>query len=190
MRLCFVLGQRPKEIAHMRKSKLPLDSLYPALTIEKVTAKNRTTHMLPLPKIALGLIQEAMAFAPKSEWLFPRPDGKGPIDPHSFAKIIERIRRRQGGTVFGLRDAHLYDAKKTIATFLGDAGYPDQFIGLLFNHLTAKTGTVTGRHYNHSRYMTQKREMIERWARHLEIILDLTAATDTPNVVQYVPLHG
>lgn len=65
--------------------------------------------------------------------------------------------------------------------------YPDQFIGLLFNHLTAKAGTVTGKHYNHARYLQQKREMIELWARHLETVIGgATADVAKDNVVSLV----
>jgi integrase len=183
MRLCFALGQRPKEIAHLRKDDLALDALHPAATISKENAKNRTTHIVPLPRLAVDLLREAVALAPDSEWVFPRPDGKGPIDPHSFAVAIYRARDRETGAVFGIHDAQLYDAKRTIATFLGDQGHPDQFIGLLFNHLTAKRGTVTGKHYNHSSYMNQKRAMIEQWVNHLSSVLGIASSVPVDTVV-------
>jgi integrase len=173
MRLCFVLGQRPKEIAHLRKDNLVLDALHPTATISKEIAKNRTEHIVPLPKLAVDLLREAVALAPGSEWVFPRPDGEGPIDPHCFAVAIYRARDPKTGAVFGIHGAQLYDAKRTIATFLGNQGHPDQFIGLLFNHLTAKSGTITGKHYNHSTYMNQKRAMIEQWAAHLCAVLEI-----------------
>jgi integrase len=182
MRLCFVLGQRPKEIAHLRKDRLALDALRPTATISKEIAKNRTEHVVPLPKLAVDLLRKAVALTP-GKWVFPRPDGDGPIDPHSFAVVIYRARDPNTGAVFGIEDAQLYDAKKTIATFLGNEGHPDQFIGLLFNHLTAKGGTVTGKHYNHSIYMNQKLGMIERWAGHLESILGIATNTTASKVV-------
>src|SRR5262249_22367623 len=177
MRLCFVLGQRPKEIAHLRQNELALDALHPTATISKENAKNRTKHVVPLPRLAVDLLREAVALAPDSKWVFPRPDGQGPIDPHSFAVAIYRARDEKTGTVFGIHGAQLYDAKRTIATFLGDQGHPDQFIGLLFNHLTAKSGTMTGKHYNHSIYMNQKRTMIEQWASHLGSVLGIAPST-------------
>jgi integrase len=171
MRLCFVLGQRPREIAHLRRDKISLDDPHPTAIILKETAKNRTEHVVPLPSLAVSLLREALALSSDNKWVFPNPTGTGPIDPHAFANIVCRARDRKSGAVFGIVDAQLYDAKKTIATFLGNAGHSDQLIGLLFNHLTAKSGTVTGRHYNHASYLKQKREMIERWAHHLETVL-------------------
>jgi integrase len=176
MRLCFVLGQRPKEIAHLRKDDLALEALHPTATISKKNAKNRTKHEVPLPRLAVDLLREAVALAPDSEWVFPRPDSKGPIDPHSFAVAIYRARDRETGAVFGIHDGQLYDAKRTVATYLGNQGHPDQFIGLLFNHLTAKRGTITGKHYNHSTYMKQKRIMIEQWVGHLSSVLGIASS--------------
>jgi len=187
MRLCFVLGQRPKEIAHMRKDKLALDELHPTMTIEKALSKNRRmANVIPLPCLAVDLMRTAVKLAADSPWLFPRPDGDGPIDPHAFAKIVHRARDPETGAVFGIKDAQLYDSKKTLATFLGNKGHPDQFIGLLFGHLTAKTGTVTGKHYNHAVYLKQKREMIEAWAQHLEAVLGI----ERPVASNVVPMRA
>lgn len=191
MRLCFVLGQRPKEIAHLRKSALALDAPQPTATVDKVTSKNRIEHVIPLPRLAVELLRQACALSTSGDWVFPSPKGDGPIDPHTFAKVMDRERRRSAnGTLFGIRDAQLYDSKKAVATFLGNAGYPDQFIGLLFNHLTAKGGTVTGKHYNHARYMQQKREMVELWARHLEGVLGIAREDASANVIPLRSIAG
>ena len=171
MRLCFVLGQRPKEIAHLRQSKLALDCENPTATIEKTTSKNRVEHIVPLPARAVDLLLRALALAPGNEWVFPSPTNAGPIDPHTFSSVVQRSRDPKDKSLFGIIDAQLYDAKKTIATFLGEAGHPDQVIGLLFNHRTAKEGTVTGKHYNHATYMKTKRDLIEQWAKHLDHVL-------------------
>jgi hypothetical protein len=117
--------------------------------------------------------------------VFPNPQSSGPIDPHAFANVVYRARDRESRAVFGIEDAQLYDAKKTIATFLGNAGHPDQFIGLLFNHLTAKSATVTGRHYNHADYLKQKREMIELWSQHLETVLEPASTVAGSSGVPY-----
>ena len=171
MRLCFVLGQRPKEIAHLRQNKLALDGKTPTATIEKTTSKNRVEHIVPLPSRAVELLLRALALAPGSEWVFPSPTKNGPIDPHTFSSVVQRSRDQKDKSLFGIFDAQLYDSKKTIATFLGEAGHPNQVIGLLFNHRTAKEGTVTGKHYNHSTYMQTKRDLINQWAQHLDHVL-------------------
>ena len=179
MRLCFVLGQRPNELVRLRQANIALDEPLPSATIEKAVSKNRTTHVLPLPKLAIELLRSAVQIAGPGEWVFPSPGGERPIEAHALTVIVHRARDRNTGELFGMKDVQLYDAKKTIATFLGNAGHPDQFIGLLFNHLTAKSGSVTGRHYNHATYMKTKRQLVEQWSRHLESVLGIKREDDT-----------
>ncbi len=171
MKLCFVLGQRPKEIVSIRQENITLDDSNPMIIVSAQSGKNRTEHWVPLPKMAVELLSKAKAIAGDSEWLFPNPTGTGSIQPKALTRLITRSKADQDGMLFGVPDAQLYDSKKTIATYLGDAGYPNELIGILFNHLSAKSGTVTGRHYNHSGYLKTKRELIELWARHLEIVV-------------------
>ncbi len=190
MQLVMLLGQRPKEIAHLRRDGLDLDALHPTMRINRETAKNRVEHIVPLPPRAVALLRRALEIAahgpdgkPKSKapiWVFPAPGDADPLDPHAFAVILHRARDDKAETLFGLADVILYDARRTIATWLGDQGHPNEFVGLLLNHLTAAKGSVTGRHYNHSRYMAQKRTMMAEWARHVDSLLG--AATDTTNV--------
>ena len=198
MRLVLATGQRPKEIAHLRRDRLSLDGLHPTMTVPKETAKNSTEHVVPLSRLAIGLVKEAIGIADRaaetrakrngtdvvtSDWVFPAPGGETPLDPHSFAVALHRARDAKAQTLFGLKDVQLYDARKTLATFLGNAGHPDQFVGLLLNHLAAKSGSVTGRHYNHAKYLDQKRAMMAEWARHLEKVLGIAVEPEASNVV-------
>lgn len=59
MKLCLVLGQRPNEIATLRKDKLALAQMHPTATVERATSKNRVEHVVPLPKLAVELLQQA-----------------------------------------------------------------------------------------------------------------------------------
>ena len=166
MRLCFVLGQRPKEMCELRRDRLALEALQPTATIVKGSAKNGLEHDVPLPRRAVELLREAVALAGDSEWVFPSPKGDGPIERDALTKIITRARAKDG-TIFGIADAQLYDAKTTMATFLGEQGYLDDSIALILNH---KRRGVTQR-YNRAVYMPQKRTMIELWAKHLDEVL-------------------
>jgi integrase len=189
MRLVFVLGQRPKEICELRRADLLLSGPDPTAKILKTSSKNKTDHVVPLPKLAVELIKAAMKYSPDSEWLFPTPlrkkaDGTvpeelKPLDSHALSKAINRAREKKTGKkkgdgstakVFGMANAELYDAKTTIATWLGDNDYPDEMIGVLFNHKSASKRGAT-KHYNHSKYMKLKRTLIELWARHLDVVL-------------------
>ena len=180
IRLCIALGQRPNEICSLKRAKVSLDSLQPMATIEKGTSKNRVEHNIPLPALAVELLRDAVALAKESPYVFPSVMGK-PLTPKALGKALHRARAKDG-TLFGIADAELYDSKTTIASFLGDASYTNDQVGILFNHLSATKGSVTGRSYNHSSYMPLKLELTKRWADHLDVVLGRTVAAD--NVVK------
>lgn len=171
MRLCFVLGQRPNEIASLQQCDLALDAAPPTATILKSVSKNKAEHIVPLPRRAVELLVKALDLAPASKWVFPSPTTDRHIDPNAFSSVLYRARDSKDKTLFGMSDVQLYDLKKTIATFLGEAGHTNEVIGILLNHLTAKSGSITGRHYNHSKYLKTKRDLIEQWAEHLDRVL-------------------
>jgi integrase len=131
MKLCIVLGQRPKEIATLRKDRLALDALHPTATVERTTSKNRVEHVVPLPKLAVELLQQARDLYPLSAFVFPDRAGMvldhrtrglsaqrigrhepertdAPLNPNRFSKIVERARAKDG-SLFGIADVQLYD---------------------------------------------------------------------------------
>jgi integrase len=182
MKLCLALGQRPREIVRIRKDKLVLEGPAPTMTIVAEDAKNRREHIVPLGPLAVELFQKAVALSPvASPWVFPSPKDDRPIGSHALTMIVSRKRRQSGGKAFGLdMDARLYDCKRTVATGLGDLGYPDEMIGRLLNH---KKRSVTGRHYNHAIYLRERREMILAWEGKLRQILGLPISKTAPLAV-------
>ncbi len=177
MKLCLVTGQRPNEIVSLRRGDIELDGLHPMLTVSGEAAKNHDAHTLPLPGMAIVLLRRAVELAGGSEWVFPSPKGDGPIKANALSKVIGRARDK-AVMLFGMPDAQLYDCKTTVASWLGDADFTNEQIGILLNHRTAKTKSVTGKAYNHSSYLPTKRRMIDMWTRHLEAVL-----TGAPGVV-------
>ena len=178
MRLCLALGQRPQEIVRVRKDKLILEGPAPTMTIIAADSKNRHEHVLPLNALAVELFKQAAALAPSSPWVFPRPapDGKdkGPVTSHALTRVVSRARQQGNGTPFGLsEDARLYDFKRTVATGLGDLGYPDEMIGRLVNHRGAKGSRTISKHYNHATYVRERREMLQAWDSKLREVLGL-----------------
>lgn len=183
LRLILVTGQRPKEICGLAVDDLALDDLHPALTIRAESAKNGCEHIVPLPPLAVSLCRRALEVAGDSKWLFPSPGGKAAMDPHALSRIFVRA-RGEDGCLHGLADFNVYDSRRSMATYLGDQGHPNEFIALILNHRSTHTGTVTGRHYNHSAYLAQKRTLLGEWNAHLE---DLFGEQDAPsNLVSIV----
>ena len=171
MRLCLVLGQRPKEIVHLAKEHLSLDGPMPTMLIASNEAKNRDAHIVPLSGMAVELFRQALALAHDVPWVFPSPGGRGPLAPHALTHIVSRARRKNDGTFLGVENARLYDFKRTVATGLGDLGFPDEMIGRLLNHRGAKSRSITSKHYNHALYLRERLEMLQAWERKLRDVL-------------------
>ena len=178
MRLCLVLGQRPKEIVHLAKEHLSLDAPMPTMIIASSEAKNRETHIVPLSGFAVELFGEALELARDAPWVFPAPGGKGPLAPHALTHIVSRAKRKSDGTFLGVSDARLYDFRRTVATGLGEMGFPDEMIGRLLNHRGAKSRSITSKHYNHALYLRERFEMLQAWERKLRGVLGLTARSE------------
>jgi integrase len=173
MRLCLVLGQRPKEIVHLAKEHLSLDAPMPTMIIASSEAKNRETHIVPLTDFAVKLFREALVLARDATWVFPAPGGRGPLAPHALTHIVSRAKRKSGGTFLGVSDVRLYDFRRTVATGLGEMGFPDEMIGRLLNHRGAKSRSITSKHYNHALYLRERLELLQAWERRLRGVLGL-----------------
>jgi integrase len=186
MGLCLLTGQRPNEIVALRHRDLSLDGLHATMTVPGTQAKNHSEHVAPLTKTSVALFRRALDIAGDDcSCVFPSPVRKNaqgerlPIDAHALTRAITRARDEKYGLLWGIADAQLYDCRKTVATWLGDAGYLNEAIGLLFNHKTARTSSVTGKHYTSSQYMKVKREMVAAWSAHLDNILQIDIQENT-----------
>jgi integrase len=192
MKLSFVTGQRPKELCELERRGVKLTTDEPSMTITAGSSKNSVEHVVPLHPMAVTLLKEALAAAPDgSRFVFPSPRGAKALDRHALSTALIRARddkttdqEAEGARadLFGMVDVQLYDAKRTMATWLGDfgnegLGYTDQEVGLLLNHLTARSG-VTGKHYNKASYIVRKRRMAQEWGDHLAKVVGWVAPAD------------
>lgn len=184
MRLVVATGQRPNEITGLRKTDVVLDTPNPQITIR--APKNGDDHVLPLPKVAVDLLREAVRLSADPEWVFPGRGKKGgSLDPNVLSRVVIAARKASGDeTVFGVSDCELYDARKTVATTLGDLEEPGELIKVLLNHRAAKSTDVTRGHYNHSSYIGVKRRLIGIWAGHLERAIGLPVSANNVTVLR------
>ena len=173
MRLCLVLGQRPKEIVHLAKEHLSLDAPVPTMLIVSSEAKNRETHVVPLSGLPVQLFRKALVLSRDAAWVFPAPGDKGPLAPHALTHIVSRAKRKNDGTFLGVSDVRLYDFRRTVATGLGEMGFPDEMIGRLLNHRGAKSKSITSKHYNHALYLRERLELLHAWESKLRHMLGL-----------------
>ena len=180
LRLLLLTGQRENNVAGM--SRVELDLKAGVWTIPKARTKSkRSDHRVPLSPPALTLIQEALALADDSAWVFPSWSRKKkgglvlaevvrkPIDGHALSKAM---RAMQKGGKLGMDHVRVHDLRRTAATGMGNLGFIDDVIKKVLDH--AAVG-VTGTTYNRSRYDDEKRVALNAWASKVEELAGLRA---------------
>lgn len=163
LQLLMLTGQRVGEVAGMTKSEIDIGTAKWAIPAGR--AKNGCEHVVPLTEPALEILVVALGESEGSEYLFPTPGSKR--GPHLHRHSVEQAWRRLcGRKVVGIIDATPHDIRRTVATKLADLGVQPHVIEAVLNHLSGHRAGVAGI-YNRARYDTEKREALERWARHL-----------------------
>ena len=172
LKLALLTGQRINELGLARTSEFDFENhvwIVPGRREmpndrKESGQKNKLDHHLPLTKEAEALLRRAIELSGRSEWLFPSPrPARGthtgeppPIGETAISRAYGRARKD-----LGLPDTRPHDLRRTWSTIAGDVGYDDFEIGLVLNHKTSR-GSITGSIYNQSKYMNQKKRIMER----------------------------
>jgi integrase len=146
-------------------------------TIPGSRTKNKRTHIVPLPDLALSLIREAIALCPHETdqpyegYLFPSPRKPGlPVEPHALTRAFGRLTEATS-----VENARLHDLRRTGATHLtGESLSVSRFIvSQVLNHIsdTGGSSAVTAV-YDRKAYQAQKRNALDAWATLLSHIVD------------------
>lgn len=180
-RLALLTGQRRSEVAGMRKSEinkdeklwvLPGDRMENGRTIHGRT-KNRRDHMVPLTGAAMDVVSKAITLSGDSEFVFPSPVRDGRVG-HINGEAVSMAMRRNREKAFGVPDMRTHDLRRTLRTFLGEQGVPDEVADRVLNH--ARPG-VGNQHYNHAKMLPQVREALELWAAYVRAACNDPAPT-------------
>jgi integrase len=157
--LCLILvtGQRPGEIAAMKRNDLDLK----AKTWMISDTKNRRPHLVPLSLLALNLIGQVLK-RHNSEYVFPaRSDAKR--EPHIHRESLSRAAHRLSRHVGEPWRPH--DLRRSAITGMARLGVSRFMVDRVTNHVDQ---SVTGRHYDLHDYEAEKREALNSWASELE----------------------
>lgn len=183
-RLALLTGQRRSEVAGMRKCEinhadklwtLPGDRVEGGQTIHGRT-KNRRDHMVPLTEPAMDVVLRAITLSGDSEYVFPSPVSDGRVG-HINGEAVSMAMRRNRTTAFGVPDMRTHDLRRTVRTFLGEEGIPDEVADRVLNH--ARPG-VGNQHYNHAKMLPQVRSALELWAAHVAVACSQVVSKPDP----------
>jgi integrase len=180
LKLILATGQRPGEVAGMRRSELDLAKRL--WSLPGARTKNAHPHTVPLSTLAVSIIEEALAdIADDAEYLFPA--GKGPLSSAALARSVGRAREttkdRPLGR-FGIAAWSAHDLRRTCLTNLARLGVSPHVIAHIANHRSVTKSGVTFAVYVMHSYEGEKRAALELWADRLAAIVGGTGADVAP----------
>lgn len=157
LKMLLITGQRLGET-----SKMKWDDIHNRMwIIPKADTKNKSSHKVPLPNMALNVLKKMKSINDGSEYVFAsQRDKTGHLS--EFGVVIDRIRK---ATM--LNDFRLHDLRHIVATKMIEKDVPFIHVGKVLNHkgLSAKNA-ITSRYVNTSEKIEieQKTKALNVWA--------------------------
>ena len=173
-------------LAAHRDELFELDGDNPRFDVPLKRVKKRRVIQQPLSDLAVEIIREALRGSNK-QYVFASPLGDQPMNRKVMATALRGTKRKNGKTktpgifaLLGLRPFTPHDLRRTAATLAGDLGFDDAWIAKCLDHAVTKKGdaivpTVTGKVYNHSKRMKEKRAVLDGIAADLRRIISVKA---------------
>ena len=168
VKLSAYIPSRPGEIRAMLWEDLDLE----AALWEIPGAKMKTghPHIVPLPRQVVETLQAIHPYTGSGQHVFPSSRG----DSRSMSENAVRLVLRALGYDKDTMSAHGFRATfRTVADEI--LGYPADWIE---HQLAHAVRDANGRAYNRTKYLDQRRAMLQAWADYLDLLRDTAAAGD------------
>lgn len=163
LRLLLLTGQRRSEIALARWSNIDLKGK--TWTIPDMDAKAGRGHVVPLSEWAVKELEGLKRLAPSSRFVFPGDEGSQPADPKLITRSVARCQATWKKKGVGAFTPH--DLRRTCRTGLSKLKVAPHIAERVLNHAQEKIAGT----YDVHQYEEEKREALERWARHLSLTM-------------------
>ncbi|TQF29149.1 integrase [Bradyrhizobium sp. UNPA324] len=170
-----------------RNELIDLDGEQPRLDVPLKRVKKRRVIQQPLSSLAVEIINEALK-GNNTDFVFASPLDNKPMHRKAMADALRGDKRkgkvRTPGIcqLLGLKPFTPHDLRRTAATLAGDLGFDDAWIAKCLDHAASKKSeqivpSVTGKVYNHSKRMKEKRAVLDGVAAELRRIIGKPAPT-------------
>lgn len=158
VQMLILTGCRRGEIAGLRWADIDGD----AFTIAAENYKTGRPHVVPLSRLA----QEVLASVPRIEGVDRVFPGRGGVPLSGFSKRLKAL------TTTAHVDFALHDLRRTVRTGLSRLRVPFEVAERVLGHVQ---GGVAA-HYNIHDFLSEKRDALEAWSRHVEGLIRPAAA--------------
>jgi integrase len=168
-------------LAAHRGELFDLDGDNPRFDVPLKRVKKRRVIQQPLSDLAVEIIREALEDG--NDYVFASPLGDQPMDRKVMATALRGTKYKSGKVkspgicaLLGLAPFTPHDLRRTAATLAGDLGFDDASIAKCLDHAASKKSeqtvpSVTGKVYNHSKRMKEKRAVLDGVAAELRRII-------------------
>lgn len=162
LRLAPMLFVRPGELRAMRWADLDLDGQSPTWTIPAADMKSRRDHIVPLARQAVELILTLHPLTGHREYCFPALTGHRPMSENTINAALRRMGYDTQTTITG------HGFRAMARTLLHeDLGFAPEVIE---HQLAHAVPDALGQAYNRTKFIDQRRTMMQTWADHLDTI--------------------
>jgi integrase len=162
VRLLIILGARRTEVGGLRWSELDLNR--GVWVLPKERAKNAREHRLPLPALALSILETAPRVMNRDCLFGARSGGGFTLWAHAKAALDARL----GDQV---RKWTLHDIRRSFATRLCDLGTAPHVVEQVLNHQSGHRAGVVGI-YNRSTYANEVQAAMALWSDHVRTLVE------------------
>lgn len=158
MKLSPMLFQRPGEIRYMEWQELDFNNNLWEIPAEKM--KMRQPHIVPLPEQAIKLLKEIQPLTGHGKYVFPSARGGSRCLSENGVRTALRDMGYSNETI----TPHGFRA--TARTLLDETlGFRVEYIE---HQLAHAVKDANGRAYNRTSYLSQRNEMMRKWANYLD----------------------
>jgi len=184
LKMLLICGQRKNETMNMKWADIEFDKPCKKISIgidgrTKPDAfladiwtirdtKNNRVHEVPLPPLAVEILEKLKAVTGNSEYVFESYRKKGqPITTKTTADTIKKET--------SIKDFRVHDLRRTVATMMEETGIDQFTVGKVLNH---SGQSVTEKHYSWYKYTDKKMEALNLWSRRLNSIVNPEVQTE------------
>jgi integrase len=165
--LLFLGGQRPMQLLRATPADIDLKAATITLYDGKGSRREPRRHVLPLVKQAAEILGRRLVSANAGIPLFST-DERTTMRHETLSVIVGEISAEMLKAKEVREDFELRDLRRTAETMLASLRVPSDVRAQLLSH---GLGGVQNRHYDHHDYALEKKQALERWARHLTTLI-------------------
>jgi len=162
VRLLIILGARRTEVGGLRWSELDLNRGVWLLPRER--AKNAREHLLPLPALALWILETVPRVMNRDCLFGERSAGGFTLWAAAKSALDARLADQ-------VRKWTLHDIRRTFATRLCDLGTAPHVVEQILNHQSGHRAGIAGI-YNKSSYEREVKAALALWADHVRTLIE------------------